>query len=519
MIPIFSAEEVRSADKFAIEKLNYPSIVLMENAAISIFNAIRENYPYLDKSYEFGIICGKGNNGGDGFALARHLLLNGFDVKVISLADEKTLKGDALTNFKLLKNFIKDYPGSSLTKFNSISSLKTFLNCQIIVDALLGTGFTGKLKPPYDKIVQKLNSLETIKIAIDSPTGLDLNNSSGDIIFNSHLTVTLAALKTGLFYEKGKIFSGKVLKGSIGLGEKYFDNIGTDNFLVEPEDVINYLPKRTIDSNKYSVGSVLVIAGSVNMPGAALFAMNAAMNSGAGSGYLAIPKNLRFLAQSKMNSAITIGLVGEDYIHKRDLPIILQKLSSVDTVALGPGLGRNEETIEAVIEILNNCNTQKSIIDADAIFALGQFGYKKVNLRNKILTPHHGEFATLMNISVTELKADLLNIGKEFSMSTGAFLVLKGAPTIIFNPDGESFINTSGNAGLAKFGSGDVLTGVIAAFVSQQESIENSLIASVYLHGLAADLIMKQESEYGIVPNKLIEFIPKSIKFIRKSIV
>lgn len=521
MIPLFSVEQIRQADNYAITKLGIPGEILMENAAISIVNSIFEYYPFLDNSYYFGIVCGKGNNGGDGYALARHLLIRGFKVNVLSLAKESELNGDAYSNYKILKNIIKLYKNSWLGYFNTFNDLKKITNSEVILDAILGTGSSGELRDPYKTIVEKLNKTPSLKIAIDSPTGLNLENSNGKIIFKANLTVTLAEMKTGLFYEKGKLNAGKVIKGSIGIGKTYFNSLQTDTYLIEPEDALYGLPNKEQDLNKYSAGKVLVIAGSESMPGAAIYTVNSAMISGTGAGKLAFPNSVKNLALSQMNSAIVKGFNDENkgFLSLGNLDELEKEINWADIIAVGPGLGRDTHTIEAVINLLKNYGSKKFVIDADAIYAVKNKQYKKINLRENVLTPHHKEFADLIGIELSELKLNLIKYGKNFSKETGAFLVLKGAPTIIFNPYGEVFINSSGNAGLAKFGSGDVLTGIIASFIAQQEDIEKSVISAVYLHSFTADLLVKNESEFGITPQKLIDNFGKTIKFIRKSIV
>ncbi|MDH7605572.1 MAG: NAD(P)H-hydrate dehydratase, partial [Melioribacter sp.] len=190
-----------------------------------------------------------------------------------------------------------------------------------------------------------------------------------------------------------------------------------------------------------------------------------------------------------------------------------------DVIAIGPGLGREEETQIAVREILRSYKSKNFVIDADAIFALKNEEYKKVNLKGKILTPHHKEFADLIGIESKDLENNILKIGKDFAKENNCYLVLKGAPTIIFNPQGEAFINSAGNPGLAKFGSGDVLTGIIASFQAQSDDIEESLISAVYIHSLAADLLLNEKSEFGYTSNDLMEKIPYAIKFIINSFV
>ncbi len=521
MIPLFSTQQVRAADNFAINKLKIPGIVLMENAAISIKNEILREFPFINAQYCFGIICGKGNNGGDGFAVARQLLISGYRVIVISLASAKELKGDALINYTSTKNLLKNYNNSKIIHFRSTADLRLLQQCDVIIDAILGTGSTGELREPYKSIVSKLKEIDALKIAVDTPTGLNLQNSSGENIFKADLTVTLAELKTGIFYGKGKHYSGKTVKGSIGIGQSYFDQLPAKDYLVEPEDVLNSLPERKSDANKYSAGKVLIIAGSGKMPGAGIFAINSAMVSGAGAGFLAFPESIKSVAQSQMNSAIVYAYEDDEseYLRMANLSILQEKINLADAVAIGPGLGREDETQAAILELLKSNRNKFFVIDADAIFALRNKKYKKLDLRKSVFTPHHKEFADLLGINLEELELNLLEYGRKFVKETKAFLVLKGAPTIIFNPVGEVFINTTGNSSLAKFGTGDVLTGIITSFISQSKDIEKSLIASVYLHSLTADILIEKESEYGVTPLKLIEHFPETIKFVRNSVV
>ncbi len=521
MIPLFTSQQVRAADSYAINKLGMPGIMLMENAAISIKNSIFAEFSNIKNNQTFGIVCGKGNNGGDGFALARQLLMDNYNVLIISIGKEIELKGDALINYKIIKKIIKNYSDSFLVNYKSLRTLDKLKKCDVIVDALLGTGSKGELREPYNSIVKKLNKLNKIKIAIDSPTGLSLENANGTTIFNADLTVTLAELKAGLFYEKGYANSGKIVKGSIGIGEKYFDSLKVQEYLIEPEDALKGLPKKEKNIEKYSAGKVLIIAGSGSMPGAAIFATNAAMVSGTGAGFLAFPKSVKVVPQKKLNSAIVLAYTDnkKEYLSVENIEELTGKINWADVIAIGPGLGRHKETINAVREILKRNPEKKFIIDADAIFALSNSFYKKINLQNKILTPHHKEFADLLGIKIEELKQNILKYGKLFVKQTKAILVLKGAPTIIFLPNGDVFINTTGNAGMAKFGTGDVLTGIISAFIAQNKEIESSIIAAVYIHSLAADILIEEEMEFGLTPEKLTNNITKTIRFLRNSFV
>lgn len=521
MIPLFTTDQVRAADKYAIEKLRFPSLLLMENAAISIKNAILNEYPNLTEDTTFGIICGKGNNGGDGFALSRHLIVLGYNVIIISLAEESELKGDAKINFEITSALIKNSKNSHLYFYKKKSDLTKIRECNIIIDAVLGTGAVGELKEPLISVIRTVNKFNSIKISIDCPTGLNLINSSGEVIFKANLTITLGELKTGLFYGKGREFAGKIIKGSIGLGDIFFNQLNVSEYLIEPEDALIGIPQKEININKYSAGKVLVIAGSGKMPGASVFTTNAVMNSGAGSCFLAFPNSIKELAQSQMDSAIVFPYNNSSYefLSKENIAEFNEKINWADVIAIGPGLGRESVTQEAIIEILSKFHAKNIVIDADAIFALRNKNYQKVNLKNKILTPHHKEFSDLLGITVTELNLNLISIGREFVENTQAYLILKGSPTIIFTPKGEVLFNTAGNPGMAKFGTGDVLTGIISSFIAQSGEIENSIISAVYLHSLTADLISEKETEFGLTPQKLIDNFPNTIKFLRDSFV
>ncbi len=512
MIPLFTSQQVRSADKFAIEKLGLSGTVLMENAARSIFEQIKSHFVLSEKMI-FGIVTGKGNNGGDGLTLARHLLINGYTVNIIALADDKELNGDALLNFKVLKNLIKYYPASKLIKYKKLSDLSVLNTANILVDAILGTGSKGELREPYKSIVEKLNSIGAYKVAIDLPTGLDVDTGNGSVVFKADLTVTLSEYKTGLFYGRGYTHCGKVVKGSIGIGSEYYNQLETDTYLIEPEDAFLNLPVKERDLHKYTAGKVLLIAGSRNLPGAAVMATESALRAGGGAVVLAVPDSIVEIVRIKLGSAIVYSYNDErkGFLTENALSQLEEKIKWADAIAIGPGLGRERETINAVIKILKNYSNKKFVIDADAIIALKN---SKLDLKNSILTPHYGEFANLVSITIEELKADPIPQAKKIAVTNKCYLVLKGAPTIIFNPAGEVFINTTGNQGMAKFGMGDILTGLVSSFVAQSSKLEASTIAGVYLHSLAADLLAQEKTIYGFTANDLMEKIPHAIKFI-----
>lgn len=521
MIPLFSTEQIRSADEYAINQLKIPGIVLMENASISIFNSIKSNMKSLDTSSVIGIIAGKGNNGGDAFAVARHFINNGFIVKTLFVGKRNELKGDAQINFNILTKLLLQVDNSELIFYKSKRDLSKLIGCDIIIDGLLGTGTKGEIREPYKSIIEYVNQLESIKVAIDLPSGLSLEAATASTILNADLTVTLANYKTGLFHGKGYEFAGKIEVGSIGIGHEYFDNQNVSEYFIEPEDALLGLPQKKKAAHKYSNGKVLAIAGSGKYPGAAALLVRSLFQVGTGSVLLAFPKSIRNLISTNIGEAVFTSYNdgGREYLTHSNITELEYHVKWADVIAIGSGLGREVGTQEAVISILKKYKNKIMVIDADAIFAIGESGYSQFNLKNKILTPHHAEFAHLIGIKIDELQSNLLVYGKEFAQKTKSILVLKGAPTIIFLPNGDILINSTGNTGMAKFGTGDVLTGVISGLLSYSLNLESAVIAGVYLHSLAADLLLEQETEYGITATKIEENLPNAISFLRNSII
>ncbi len=517
MIPLFSTQQIRRIDEIAINRLGIPGIVLMENASLSIYDYLMEKFSGLKKVKSVGIVCGKGNNGGDGFAVARQLANAGYEVVVIYLSDENELSGDCKINFNILKNLSEQNKNISLKKYSGAPVLSKLKNCKVILDAMLGSGAKGELREPYKTIVEKLNQIKAYKVAVDIPTGLDADLGYADLTFNSDLTVTLGEFKKGLFLGDGYVNCGEVVKGWIGIGNEFYDDSTVTEYLIEPDDAFDGLPPKKKNAHKYSAGKVLTIAGSKALPGAAAMTSQSALRIGAGASILCFPDLARNLIQKKLDEVIVQPYNGTDFLTVENLKEINGRIKWAGVVAIGPGLGRNEETQEAVRIILKERKCSKMVIDADAIFAIGEGKYKDFNLKNFILTPHHGEFANLIGIDVKELKKDILKYGKTFSVETGSYLVLKGAPTIIFTPEGFALINTSGNPGMAKFGTGDVLTGVIAGMLSQQDDIEKAVISGVYIHSLASDLLLKDFTVYGYTAKNIINNLHKAIKFLEKS--
>ncbi len=519
MIPLYSTKQIREVDEFAISRLGVPGIVLMENAALQIFEITGNEFLSSHKMKKVGAVCGKGNNGGDGFAVLRHFANRGFQIAAVHIGGEDEMSQDCKINFSILKKMSAENSEIIIQKFNSMQDLAVLAGSDIIFDAMLGSGAKGSLAEPFREIVESLNKMKTFRAAIDIPTGLDADTGSGEIIFNSDLTITLGEFKKGLFIQDGYVNCGKVIKGDIGIDPLYYDKITIEDFLIEPEDAFEFLPQRGKNVNKYSAGKVFTIAGSGEFPGAAALTSKSALKAGAGSSILAFPKSVRRLVHKKISEVVVQSYEdnGKEYLSSENISELNAKLKWANVTAIGPGLGRNEETLKAVLKILDERKCRKFVIDADAIFALADDEYKKLDLENFVLTPHHGEFANLIGINVYELEKDLLSYGKKFVSETGSYLVLKGAPTIIFTPANEALVNSAGNPGMAKFGTGDVLTGVIAGMMAQQGDIKKAVTAGVYLHSLAADLLLKNFTEYSYTAEDIIKSLPSAFNFLRRS--
>ncbi len=519
MIPLFSTQQIREADESAINELKVPGIVLMENASLEIYNHIELAREELNLRKGIALLCGKGNNGGDGYAAARHFINNDYEIAVIKIGEEDEMSSDCRTNYTILKNLGRNNKNLALLQYKTLNDLKKIKNYPIIADAMLGSGIEGTLREPYKSIVNEVNKYNAFKAAIDIPTGLSADRGYAENGFIADLTITLGELKKGLFFGNGAVNCGEVFKGSIGIGFSIYDKYETTEYLIEPEDAYQFLPKKRKDDYKYSAGKVFTIAGSGDLPGAAVLTSKATLVSGTGASILAYPKSVRRLVHKNIGEVIVDAYEDNknEILTLENVKELNKRIKWADTVAMGPGLGRKKDTQEAVLQIVKDNKYKNIVLDADAIFAIGEDGFQHYDLKNAVLTPHHAEFAHLIGMDLSELEKDILKYGHSFTELSGSYLVLKGAPTIIFTPGGDALINTTGNPGMAKFGTGDVLTGVIASFIAQKKNLEEAIVAAVYIHSLSADLLLEKSTEFGYTASDISRNIASAIKFLRKT--
>lgn len=509
---IVSAVEMAGIDNAAINSVGIPAVVLMENAGLSVVSALERKFSDLN-SKKILIICGPGNNGGDGMVVARHLANRGVSLRVaVFLGSGSSLTEEAMTNYRILENM--KIAVEEIKESSDLSLLARLLeSCEIVVDAVFGTGLKRDIDGVPAESIKMINSSGKWVASVDIPSGIDA--TTGRVLgtaVKANLTVTMGLPKWGLLLFPGANFAGEVVVSDIGMPGWLLSDEKIKGNLIEPSLLKGVLPERPLDANKGTCGKVLVVGGSAGYTGSAALASEAALRSGAGLVYLAVPESLNSAMEAKLTEVIKCPLPEnkEKALCPASLPKLKELTSIVDVVAVGPGLGRSPDTVETVLKYLDELN-KPAVIDADALYALSQKELKKLKIPS-VLTPHFGEMARLAGIEIDEVKKDPLGISRDFVSRTSAVLVLKGAHSLVTLPDGRTFLNTTGNPGMATAGSGDVLTGMIAGLIAQGVNIEIAAAAGVYLHGAAGDEAALEYGIHGVVAGDISRNIGKAIK-------
>lgn len=508
MINVFFNSEVLTAEKKICSALKIPTIVLMENAGSNAAGYIINHYKNQLK-YEIIIVTGKGNNAGDGFVIARHLTNKNKKVKVLTLFREKELKDDALVNYSVLKN--QNDENLKIVYCSDAKELKKEIqeDNKIIIDAIFGVGFKGKPDNRIKDIFDQLNKLnEKIIISIDTPSGLYRYDQDTPAV-KANLTLTMGVKKFHSLFYKGREYTGKYKVAEIGISDSEFTVHNSRKiFEIEEKDIRMILPLRNINSNKYSSGKVLILSGSVGLTGASYLCSMSALRTGSGAVITGVPESLNSIMETKMTEVMTIPLseTKEKTLSLNCYDLVKKRIEWADTVLIGPGISKNEETMELVRKIVKD-NNVNFVIDADAVSA---FRGKLNLLKNKkiILTPHFGEFANLTGISTEELKSNFFEYAYSFAKEHRLILVLKNSPTIITDGDGF-YINSTGKENLATAGTGDVLSGIISSLYSTGKNILSSAIAGVYIHGKCGDKLYSKDGSSSTIAGDLINIIPE----------
>lgn len=517
MQPLATAEQMQRFDRAAITKYGIPGSLLMENAGRAFVEELSKRFGPLAGKY-VTVVCGKGNNGGDGFVIARHLLNQQSFVSVALLCKRRDVGGDAKVNFEILRRLLPLYKNSlRVVEVSSVSDLKRLRGGEVVVDAIFGTGFRGRVDGIQQQAIQWINQQKCVVGAVDIASGVD--SSTGVVVgeaVHANFTVTMGMAKVGQFVGRGRDHSGDVVVADISIPREILDNGKIGTYVVEASDVRSVLPKRIRTAHKYSVGKVLVLAGSRRFTGAPLMTAQAAMRGGAGAVVLATPSSIHPILARRMAEVLMIPLAetSEGSISMEAYEAIHERVHWADAVAIGPGLSRNAETMDLVRRLIPEID-RPLVVDADALFALS----KELRLLSRresetILTPHAGELAELIQQSAPMIELERVEVARSAAKKFRSILCLKGSPTATATGDGSVFLNPTGNPGMATIGAGDVLTGLIASLTAQGMAAGTSAYAGAFIHGLAGDIAARRLGEQSLMAMDILHDIAEAIKAV-----
>ena len=495
---------MRSIDDRAIA-MGIPSLRLMENAGAAVAQAASA---VADPARQIIVLCGPGNNGGDGFVAARILRESDHGVKAVLIGSTSRLSGDSGHSLRAAQKAHVSFEEIT-TEAGLVALASEIAESGLVVDALLGTGSHGPPKGMVGKVVHALDSISAPILAVDVPTGVDADTGQTDgPAIHADTTVTMGLPKIGMLFHPGCALVGKLIVADIGFPH---DLVAPPEYgveILESGDLATLLPKIPSTAHKGDCGKVLVIAGSTGMTGAAALCCQGALRAGAGLVYLAIPEHLNAILETMLPETITIPVAEHDGQHcAAGFERIRERFGGVDMVVLGPGLGRGTGPAELVASVLQSWRGPM-VVDADALFHLSE---RTILSEHVVLTPHPGEMAHLTGETVATVRANCLRSGQREAARRNAVLLLKGAPTVVADASGRCAVNLTGNAGLATGGSGDVLAGIIAGFMAQGADGYRAAQAGAFVHGLSADLAAEEMPHASIIPSDLIRLLPKAL--------
>ncbi|HOP06039.1 MAG TPA: NAD(P)H-hydrate dehydratase [candidate division Zixibacteria bacterium] len=503
---LVTSDEMRQVDRETIDQFGIPGPELMENAGFGIAERILAMVSPEDDGY-FTVICGKGNNGGDGFVVARYLHEAGCEVEVFFVGPPEKLSPDARLNYNRALDL-----DLNLTEIISIESLPEELNSDYIIDAVFGTGFSGAPRGITAELIEYMNDQPQPVLAVDMPSGLNADTGQHEgAVVRAVASYTLALPKYGLYVSPGRELSGPVQVVPIGVPDEVLRKFDFRTDLISPFDVKILLPQRQPEGHKGNFGKLLILAGSTGMTGAAALAGKAAFRSGSGLVKIACPRSCLPLIASQILEATSWPLpdvAKKGALAMRGLGEVRALLKEQDAIAIGPGIGQHRETAELVRRLLTTLD-KPAVIDADGLNVLaGHMDIVRECPAPLVLTPHPGEFKRLSGKSVPTDIHGRLAIAREFASEYDVVLVLKGSPTVVADPKGNAWVNSTGNNGMATGGSGDVLTGAIGSLLGQGLDAIDAAVCGVFVHGLAGDLAALDLGARSMIAGDLVEFLP-----------
>ncbi len=504
---VATAAEMREIDRRTIDEFGIPGSVLMERAGLAVAGRVQELFP----KGKVIVVAGGGNNGGDGIVAGRNLFNRGWNAKVLLLSRENRLSPDCLAQYRTARKM--GVPVEFRTEINSRD-----LHSAIVIDAIMGTGLSAEVKPAIAGIIDAINTSGVRVVAVDIPSGI--SSDTGEVMgeaMRADYTVTFGLPKRGHFLHPGSAFSGRLFVEETGFPASLLLSDGIMVDITSAEDVSPLIPERPAYSHKGDYGHVFVLAGSRGKTGAALMTGRACLRAGAGLVTIGVPESLVEIFESAVTEEMVLPLPdnGAGVLAERAYAAVMDFLNSTaDVLALGPGLTRNHEITGLVRRTLLS-STVPMVIDADAINALARDREILKSIKAPaVLTPHPGEMARLLSSAGkrAEVERDRIGTASRFAAENGLCVVLKGAPTVIASPEGRTFINSTGNPGMATAGSGDVLTGILAGLMGQGLNPVEASLLGVHLHGAAADLAVSEKGLHSMIAGDLIEFLPTAFQ-------
>ncbi|HEY4597380.1 MAG TPA: NAD(P)H-hydrate dehydratase [Thermoanaerobaculia bacterium] len=509
---ILTAEAMREVDRAAIEELGIPSLVLMENAAIGVVEAIGESFGEAESA---AIFCGPGNNGGDGLAVARHLSVRGWEVRIFLVTGGRQLADDAATQLAICRKAelaVMEVAAPA----DLAGAAEAAAECDLVVDALFGTGLARPLEGLFADAVEAINDLPIPCVAVDLPSGLSGSQAQpiGPHV-EADLTVTFAAPKVAHVFPPASDSVGEMAVTDLGIPPRLVEDVeeeSGDLHLLVGEELAELIPQRDPDSHKGDYGHALIVAGSPGKAGACILAARAAVRAGAGLVTAAVPEPILQTVDlgsiESMTLALPVGASG--HLAESAAEAVLDAAEGKAALALGPGLGQEPATVAAIRRVALECPLPL-VLDADGINAFaGKAGDLAGRRAETILTPHPGELGRLLGISTAQIQEDRIAAARGAAEETGAIVILKGHMTLVASGTAV-FVNPTGNPGMATGGTGDVLTGLLAGLLAQGMDALDAAVLGVYLHGLAGDLAASRLGEMALAANDLIEILPAAL--------
>ncbi|MGB5105713.1 MAG: NAD(P)H-hydrate dehydratase [Candidatus Zixiibacteriota bacterium] len=527
---LVTSAQMRAIDGRAIKDLGIPGLQLMENAGHGIAEWIKEILRDDVTAKRFAIVCGKGNNGGDGFVIARCLQGWRAAVEVFLVAEPDEIKGDALENLRKVREMgvaiykIRDEGAKKICWVPTFAGMtgpgkSPFEACDMIIDAIFGTGFKGEVDARIAGVIDAINRSGVVTLAVDTPSGLncDTGEAPNTAVCASY-TATLALPKIGHYFYPGRTYCGQIRVIDIGIPTQALEGIDLRVNLTTARHVRSTIPDREATAHKGDAGKLFLVAGSEGLTGAVTLAAQAAVKSGCGLVTVGCPKGLNDILEIKLTEAMTKPLpeLGKRRcLSVRALGDILLNIRASDAACLGPGVGRNHETIELFRRLIANLETP-AILDADGLFPFsGKPELLKECKAEMALTPHAGEFSRLSGLSIETINQDRIGSALEFAKATNKVILLKGAPTIVASPDGTVYVNPTGNPGMATGGSGDVLSGLIGSLMASGVSAYGAAVCGAFVHGLAGDMAQQAVGTLGMSAGDIVNHLPKALKLLK----